>query len=111
VKKTESIRNSAFPSVLEKTQILCWRKLILFLLLRPYSKSKFELNSKKSKSSEVKKFYLCLYHSFLHLKPNLSYSQFELCQIKFRLRERTTVKLSINLQNDSNSSLLLEYGC
>jgi len=37
--------------------------------LQPYSESKFELNS-----SDTKNLRLCLYLSFLHLKPDIRYS-------------------------------------
>jgi len=51
-------------------------------LIRPYFKSKLELNSKKSNSSDAKKILSCLYLSYFALKAELQVLKFEYCQVK-----------------------------
>jgi len=63
-------------------------------VLRPYSKSKLELNSKKVFTRVMQKiFSLCLCLSFLHLKPNFRYSSLSFVRLSWR---RTTDKVAIN---------------
>jgi len=50
--------------------------------LRPYSKSKFELNSKYSNSSGAKYFLSVFIPFFFALKAELQVLKFEFCQIK-----------------------------
>jgi len=50
-----------------------WKTFDKIRLQQPYSKSKLEMNSKKSNLSNANKFRLCLYLSFLHLKPDFRY--------------------------------------
>jgi len=45
------------------------------LHLQPYSKSKLELNSKKSNSSDIRYFCLCLYFTFFCDKSRTSGTQ------------------------------------
>jgi len=50
---------------------------------------------------------------FFGLKAELQVFKLEFCQVKYGLEQRINLQLTgkISLKLDSNSSLLLEYGC
>jgi len=77
---------------------------------RLYFKSKLELNSKKSYSSNAKKF-VFVYIFFLYLKPDFRYSSLSFVRLS---KDRTSDNLVINRQNFARVGLqvklLLEYG-
>jgi len=70
-----------------------------------YSKNKLELNSKKSNSSDAKK--MCLFISFLHIKPNFRYSSLHFARLS---KGRITDKLATNWQNFVQVGLQLKLG-
>jgi len=80
--------------------------------LRPYSKSKLELNSKKSNLSDTKNFSpVFIYLSFLHFKLNSKLSSLSFVRLGCDRTMYTlhfTAKILLNL--DSKLSWLLEYG-
>jgi len=75
-------------------------------------KANLSRTGKKSNSSDAKNFCLCLY-LFYALKAKLQIVKFEFCQVKLRVELRINLQLTgkMSLKLDSNSSLLLEYGC
>jgi len=64
----------------------------MLILFWPYSKSKFEQNSKKSRTLCCKKNFVCLYLSFFALKSKLQVLKYEFCQ-------KIGVELAFNWQN------------
>jgi len=64
--------------------------------LRPYSKNKLELNSKKSNSSRAKILNQGLYLTFFCTKAELQKLKFEFYQSTW---DRTTEKFAVNWQN------------
>jgi len=58
-------------------------------------KNKLELNSKKSNSSDANNFLPVLISFFLHVKPDLSYSNLRVVRLSWG---GTTDKLAINWQ-------------
>jgi len=86
-------------------------KTPFFQGLRPYSKGKLELNSKKSNLVDAKTSSVFI-SFFFALKAGLQIFKFEFCQSQNKLGEQwINLQLTdkISLQLNSNSSLLLEY--
>jgi len=75
---------------------------------RPYSKSKPELNSKKSKSSDAKIFFSVIIFFFFVLKVRLQVLKFDSSLgVEPRINLQLTSKISLEL--DSKFSFLVNY--
>jgi len=72
----------------------------------PYSKGKLELNSKRSRTRVMQKCLAVLISLFLHLKPDVRYSDLSFIRLSW---SKTTDKLAINWQNFAQVGLQLKF--